>query len=89
MGESWSRGDVLYASPTTAGALTNIKPTPPDFSIPVGAVVFARAVDGWIFSRPILEQQQYYGQFARTTNAALIAANTAYVVEFDALPAPD
>jgi hypothetical protein len=26
-GESWSDGDVLYLSPTTAGSITNIKPT--------------------------------------------------------------
>lgn len=48
-GETWVDGDILYLSPTTPGALTNIKPTAPDHSITIGYVVYAHAVHGKIF----------------------------------------
>lgn len=48
-GESWADGNVLYVSPTTAGALTNIKPQAPNHTIIVGFVVYAHANQGKIF----------------------------------------
>ena len=48
-GETWVDGDILYLSPTTPGALTNIKPTAPDHSITIGYVVYSHAVNGKIF----------------------------------------
>ena len=63
VGETWVQGGELYASPTTAGAFTNIKPTAPDLAIPVAIVMIVGATDGEIFVRPIIEQQKYYGQF--------------------------
>lgn len=49
-GETWSDGDVLYLSPTTAGALTNIKPTGATGHIVViGYVEYAHAVHGKIY----------------------------------------
>ena len=37
--ESWAIGDELYASPTTAGAFTKVKPTAPNVSVPVAVVL--------------------------------------------------
>jgi nitrogen fixation protein len=49
-GETWSDGDVLYLSPTTAGRLTNIKPTGATGHIVViGYVEYAHAVNGKIY----------------------------------------
>ena len=82
-GESWALGDELYASPTTAGAFTKVKPTAPNISIPVAIVVVVSATEGEIFVNPIVEQQKYYGQFARTTDQVAGSINTAVSVVFD------
>jgi nitrogen fixation protein len=48
--ETWADGDVLYLSPTTAGAMTNIKPTGLTGHIVVlGYVEYAHAVHGKIY----------------------------------------
>lgn len=73
-------GDILYASPTVAGAFTNIKPTAPNNVIPVAAVLVKSATDGVIFVRPTIEQQQYYGEFSRTTDLTASGADTAYAI---------
>jgi nitrogen fixation protein len=49
-GETWVDGDVLYLSPTTAGRLTNIKPTGLTGHIVVmGYVEYAHAIHGKIY----------------------------------------
>jgi len=49
-GETWSDGDVLYLSPTTAGRLTNIKPNGSTGHIVVmGYVEYAHAIHGKIY----------------------------------------
>lgn len=77
---AFSAGDILYASPTTAGALTNVKPTAPDNVVPVAACVMSHATDGVIFVRPTVSQMQYYGQFSCNTDNTPIAINTANTV---------
>ena len=47
--ETWYDGDVLYLSPTVAGALTNIKPIAPNHTVIVGFVVYAHNNQGKIF----------------------------------------
>jgi len=47
--ETWSDGDVLYLSPTEAGALTNIKPIAPNHTVIVGFVVYVHNNQGKIF----------------------------------------
>jgi len=76
-------GDILYASPTVAGAFTNVKPTAPDNVIPMAAVLVVGATDGVIFVRPTIEQQKYYGEFTKTTDHAPALTNTAYALTFD------
>ena len=48
-GETWVDGDVIYLSPTTAGAITNIKPVAPQHTVILGYVVYAHAIHGKIF----------------------------------------
>lgn len=73
-------GDILYASPTVAGAFTNVKPTAPNNVIPLAAVLVKSATAGVIFVRPTIEQESYYGEFTRTTNLSAAAINTAYAI---------
>jgi hypothetical protein len=80
---AFSVGDILYASPTVAGALTNVKPTAPENVIPVAAVLISNATAGEIFVRPTIEQQKYYGEFTKTTDQTPAAVDTAYALTFD------
>lgn len=76
-------GDILYASPTTAGAFTKTKPTAPNNVIPVAAVLKVGTTDGEIFVRPSIEQQQYYGVFSDTATKTPAAAYTPYAITFN------
>jgi len=79
---AFSVGDILYVSPSTLGGLTNVRPTSPDFVIPMGVVVVAHATLGQIYVRPTLFPQFDYGAFTRLANATPAAINTAYTIEF-------
>lgn len=81
--ETWAVGDILYASPTVAGQMTNIKPTAPDLVIPVALVLVADATVGIIACRPTVFLQLYYGVFYSTQDQTAAAINTAYAVTFD------
>lgn len=81
-GETWSAGDILYASPTVAGGFTNIKPTAPNNVVPVAAVLAVSATVGEIFVRPTVQQMQYYGVFSKTDSQSPIAVNTEYLLTF-------
>ena len=81
-GETWSMGDILYASPVTAGNLTNVKPTAPNNVVPMAAVLKVDASAGEVFVRPTISQKMNYGVFAKTTNEAFVA-NTPEVIDFD------
>lgn len=80
---AFSAGDILYASPTTAGALTNVKPTAPNNVIPLAACLVSHATNGVIFVRPTIQQMQYYGIFTKTTDQSPAAVNTEYLLTFD------
>lgn len=80
---AFSVGDLLYASPTVAGALTNVKPTAPDNVIPLAACITSDATTGMIFVRPTIQQMQYYGVFVKSTDQSPAAINTEYLLTFD------
>lgn len=80
---AFSAGDILYASPTTAGAFTNVKPTAPNNVIPLAACITSNATTGVIFVRPTIQQMQYYGEFTKTTDQTPAAIDTAYALTFD------
>jgi len=75
-------GDILYASPTVAGGLTNVKPTAPNNVVPIAAVLQIGTTDGVIFVRPTIEQQLYYGEFTKTNSQNPLVINTAYPLLF-------
>jgi hypothetical protein len=78
--ETWSVGDILYASPTTAGLLTNIRPTAPNVVISVAAVLSVDAANGEIMVRPLIPMGMDYGSFDATIDQTLSAINTATAV---------
>lgn len=80
---AFAAGDVLYASPTVAGALTNVKPTAPQNVIPLAACIISDATAGVIFVRPTIQQMQYYGVFIKSTDQSPAAINTEYLLTFD------
>jgi hypothetical protein len=82
-GEMWAAGDILFASPATAGALTNIKPVAPDIVVPIGVISFVSATVGRIGVRPSIFLQLYYGAFTNSTNLTQGSANTALAVTFN------
>jgi hypothetical protein len=80
---AFTAGDILYASPTTAGALTKTKPTAPNNVIPVAACIVSSATDGVIFVRPTIEQQRNYGVFSDTVSLTPAAIYTPYAIPFN------
>ena len=79
---AFTLGDILYASPTVAGGLTNVKPTAPNNVVPIAAVLQVGTTDGVIFVRPTIEQQKYYGEFTKTDSQTPAVINTAYALLF-------
>lgn len=79
----FSVGDLLYPSPTVAGALTNVKPTAPQNVIPIAVVLVSHATQGSIFVRPTIEQHKHYGVFTKTTDQSPAVINTEYLLTFD------
>ena len=79
-GETWVAGDILYASPTTAGALTKVRPTAPNVVIPVAAVLVVSATVGEILVRPTIPMGLDYGSFDSDADQTLGATNTATAV---------
>jgi len=75
--ETWSVGDILYASPTTAGLLTNVRPTAPNVVIEVAVVLSVSATVGEIMVRPVIPMGMDYGSFDANVDQTLAATNTA------------
>jgi len=76
-GETWADGDVLYLSPTTAGALTNIKPTgATGHIVVVGYVEYAHANNGSIYVKVMngweLDELHNVAITSPTDNQALV-----------------
>jgi len=55
---AFSNGDLLWLSPVTAGAWTNVKPSQPNVVTEIGLVINSGVSDGSIFTKP--EFANYY-----------------------------
>ena len=80
--ETWSQGDILYASPTSAGDFTKVRPTAPNVVIPVAAVLTVDATAGEILVRPTIPMGLNYGAFDSTASQTLSAINTATSITY-------
>lgn len=83
VGETWAVGDILYASPTTAGAFTKVRPTAPDEVIVVAAVLVVDDTVGEIMVRPTIPIGLAYGSFSDTTVQTVASTGTAYPIKFN------
>jgi hypothetical protein len=83
VGETWVAGDILYASPTTAGALTKVKPTVPNIALAVAAVIVADATNGRLLVRVLPQPRLFYGTFYDTTTQNMVAVNTPQAITFN------
>lgn len=81
--ETWVVGDILYASPSTAGTFTKVRPTAPDVVISVAAVLKVGTTDGEIMVRPVIPMGLDYGSFDATTDKTLAAIDTATAITLD------
>lgn len=81
--ESWQEGDILYASPTTAGGLTNVRPTSPNKVIVVAAVRTVDAVNGTILVRVSIPLDFDYAGYSSSVDQTLASANTTYAVTYN------
>jgi len=73
-GEVWSAGDILWASPSQPGKLTNVQPTAPNVALSVAAVIDPDPTAGRLLVRPVIWPRLYYGSFVSTQPQT--AANT-------------
>lgn len=83
VGETWVKGDILYASPATAGKFTKVRPTAPDAVIVVAAVLKVGTVDGEIMVRPTIPIGLDYGAFSDTTDQTLAAIATPTLIKMN------
>lgn len=79
--ETWASGDILYASTTTAGKFTKVRPTAPNAVIVVAAVLSVSSTAGSIMVRPTIPIGLDYGSFSDTTVQTIAAINTAYPIK--------
>ena len=78
--ETWSVGDILYASTSTAGGLTNVRPTAPDVVIVIAAVLKVDATAGEIMVRPTIPLGLDYGSFNASIDQTIGAIDTATAI---------
>jgi len=84
VGETWNVGDLLWASPTSAGKLTNVQPTAPNPVISVAAVLKKSNTEGILLVRPTIFPRLFYGSFFDITNQVATAntINTPLAIQY-------
>ena len=82
VGETWAIGDLLWASPTTPGAMTKVRPSAPDQAVSIAAVLHVGTTDGVILVRPTIFPQLHMGTFYSNAPQSAALANTPYAVTF-------
>ena len=83
VGETWAKGDLLWAHPTQSGKMTKVRPTAPNVATSVAAVLQVGTTDGVILVRPTIWPRLFYGDWYDTTNQVAAAINTAYPVKIN------
>ena len=81
--ESWVVGDILYASPTTAGKFTKVRPTAPNEVVIIAAVLVVDATNGQIMVRPIIPIGFDYAAYSSDAIQTATVINTAYAITWN------
>jgi hypothetical protein len=77
---AFTEGDILYLSPTTPGAITNVKPASPNYIVVVGYVAKKSATDGHILLHVQNDTRQAVEiQLAASDETTALTAGTAKV----------
>lgn len=82
-GEVWQQGDLIWAHPTIAGAMTKVRPSAPNPSISIGVVLKVSSTEGLILVRPTIFPRLFYGKYLSNQTQQPLLANTAYAVTFN------
>lgn len=80
---AWSVGDILYASPSVLGGMTNVKPSAPEVVIPIAIVLTSDVSSGTIVVRPSIPMHLSYGAFVSTVSQPVYLANMPYGFYYD------
>lgn len=83
VGETWVRGELLWAHPTMPGKLTKVRPTAPSVATSVAAVLQVGTTDGVLLVRPTIWPRLYYGSWFSTENQTHALANTPYRITYN------
>lgn len=83
VGETWTRGQILWAHPTQPGKLTNVRPTAPNVATSVAAVLRVGTTDGVILVRPTIWPRLFYGDWYDDANQTAALPNTPYAVKLN------
>lgn len=78
---TYSEGDQLYLSAATAGAYTNVKPSPPNLIIKVGIVIWAHATEGIILVSIANRTNRYNHIRGMTANSIPYADSDGFLTE--------
>jgi hypothetical protein len=81
--ETWVIGDLLFASATSPGKLTKVRPSAPNIVVSVAVVLHVDATNGEILVRPSIFPQLHTGTFYSTAPQSASLANTAYPVAWN------
>lgn len=76
-GEVWAEGDLLYFSGVTPGGWTNVQPSSPSISVPVGVVVRGHASTGIIFVRMRVQESVAINNTGRLIDSIVTLTNGA------------
>jgi len=79
----WNEGDLLWASATTPGELTNVQPTAPNLAVSVAAVTHSSNTTGVLLVRPTIFPKLHLATFHDDTTQTAAQANTPYAVAFN------
>jgi hypothetical protein len=77
---AFTEGDILYLSPTSAGAITNVKPASPNYIVVIGYVAKKSATDGHILLHVQNDKKQAVEiQLAASDETTALTTGTAKV----------
>ncbi len=85
VGETWLRGDLLWAHPSQPGKLTKFRPTAPNVSVSVAAVLKVGTTNGVLLVRPTIFPRLFYGTFSSALTQTATAINTPKAVTFETM----
>jgi len=73
---AWAIGDTIYASSSTPGNLTNVRPTAPNLAIIIGMVLSSSS----LLIKPLISKSPSYGLFFGDSTYTASVVNTDYTI---------